>query len=151
MSDCFVFYSHELNLSVQQSGFTIYRKYKPAPEDMDRVKVGDIIRFYHKEMEAYLVAEGLFDDELLEDGKATSLLYLLSVCTSFRLTGCLSMILLFNVNENLKLYVNMNIGGVYFSFDWQNLVLDLFTDVGRLNALRICTTDKTQSFCFQYI
>ncbi|XP_048744986.2 inositol 1,4,5-trisphosphate receptor type 2-like isoform X4 [Ostrea edulis] len=59
--------SHELNLSVQQSGFTIYRKYKPAPEDMDRVKVGDIIRFYHKEMEAYLVAEGLFDDELLED------------------------------------------------------------------------------------
>lgn len=35
---------------------------------MDRVKVGDIIRFYHKEMEAYLVAEGLFDDELLEDG-----------------------------------------------------------------------------------
>ena len=61
--------SHELNLSVQQSGFTIYRKYKPAPEDLDRVKVGDIIRFYHKEMEAYLVAEGLFDDELLEDGK----------------------------------------------------------------------------------
>ncbi|XP_062567417.1 inositol 1,4,5-trisphosphate receptor type 3-like isoform X1 [Saccostrea cucullata] len=59
--------SHELNLSVQQSGFTIYRKYKPAPEDMNRVKVGDIIRFYHKEMEAYLVAEGLFDDELLED------------------------------------------------------------------------------------
>nr|XP_022345635.1 inositol 1,4,5-trisphosphate receptor type 3-like isoform X6 [Crassostrea virginica] len=59
--------SHELNLSVQQSGFTIYRKYKPAPEDLDRVKVGDIIRFYHKEMEAYLVAEGLFDDELLED------------------------------------------------------------------------------------
>lgn len=69
----FFFNSHELNLSVQQSGFTIYRKYKPAPEDMDRVKVGDIIRFYHKEMEAYLVAEGLFDDELLEDGKATSL------------------------------------------------------------------------------
>lgn len=71
-----LFNSHELNLSVQQSGFTIYRKYKPAPEDMDRVKVGDIIRFYHKEMEAYLVAEGLFDDELLEDGEATSMLYL---------------------------------------------------------------------------
>lgn len=79
LTECFLcvfFISHELNLSVQQSGFTIYRKYKPAPEDMDRVKVGDIIRFYHKEMEAYLVAEGLFDDELLEDGKATSLLYL---------------------------------------------------------------------------
>ena len=27
------------------------------------------MRFYHKEMEAYLVAEGLFDDELIEDGE----------------------------------------------------------------------------------
>lgn len=33
-----------------------------------------MIRFYHKEMEAYLVAEGLFDDELLEDGKYLMLL-----------------------------------------------------------------------------
>ncbi|WAR27713.1 hypothetical protein MAR_013417 [Mya arenaria] len=41
----------ELNLSVQQSGFT----------------VGDMVAFYHKEMEAYLVAEGLFDDVLTED------------------------------------------------------------------------------------
>lgn len=32
-------------------------------------QVGDPIRFYHKEMEAYLVAEGLFDDELIEDGQ----------------------------------------------------------------------------------
>lgn len=28
-----------------------------------------MVRFYHKEMEAYLVAEGLFDDVLTEDGK----------------------------------------------------------------------------------
>ncbi len=28
-----------------------------------------MIRFYHKEMEAYLVAEGLFDDELTEEGE----------------------------------------------------------------------------------
>lgn len=59
--------SYELNLSVQQSGFTVFRKYKPSPEDEKKVKVGDIVRFYHKEMEAYLVAEGLFDDELTED------------------------------------------------------------------------------------
>ncbi|XP_076096104.1 inositol 1,4,5-trisphosphate-gated calcium channel ITPR3-like isoform X9 [Mytilus galloprovincialis] len=59
--------SFELNLSVQQTGFTVYRKYKPHIEDDNKVRVGDIIRFYHKEMEAYLVAEGLFDDELLED------------------------------------------------------------------------------------
>ncbi|OWF52185.1 Inositol 1,4,5-trisphosphate receptor type 3 [Mizuhopecten yessoensis] len=58
---------HELNLSVQQSGFTIYRKHKPGAEDETKVKVGDVIRFYHKEMEAYLVAEGLFDQPLLED------------------------------------------------------------------------------------
>ena len=32
------------------------------------LQVGDLLRFYHKEMEAYLVAEGLFDDELTEDG-----------------------------------------------------------------------------------
>lgn len=56
-------------MSVQQSGFTIYRKYKPALGDSSKIKFGDLIRFYHKEMEAYLVAEGLFDDEVLEDGE----------------------------------------------------------------------------------
>ncbi|XP_061178320.1 inositol 1,4,5-trisphosphate receptor type 2-like [Saccostrea echinata] len=59
--------SHELNVSVQQSGFTICRKYKPSSGDSTKIKFGDLIRFYHKEMEAYLVASGLFDDELLED------------------------------------------------------------------------------------
>ena len=32
------------------------------------LQAGDIVRFYHKEMEAYMVAEGLFDDVLTEDG-----------------------------------------------------------------------------------
>ncbi|XP_052703116.1 inositol 1,4,5-trisphosphate receptor type 3-like isoform X4 [Crassostrea angulata] len=59
--------SHELNVSVQQSGFTINRKYKPVAGDQTKLQFGDIIRFYHKEMEAYLVAEGLFDDEICED------------------------------------------------------------------------------------
>ena len=35
-------------------------------------QIGDIVRFYHKEMEAYMVAEGLFDDELTEDGEFTN-------------------------------------------------------------------------------
>ena len=65
----FIIFSHELNVSVQQSGFTITRKYKPMPGDHLKLKFGDLIRFYHKEMEAYLVAEGLFDDEICEDGK----------------------------------------------------------------------------------
>lgn len=56
-------------MSVQQSGFTINRKYKPVAGDETKLQFGDIIRFYHKEMEAYLVAEGLFDDETCEDGK----------------------------------------------------------------------------------
>jgi len=29
---------------------------------------GSIIRLFHKELEALLVAEGLFDDEISEDG-----------------------------------------------------------------------------------
>jgi len=33
------------------------------------------VRFYHKEMEAYMVAEGLFDDELTEDGRSLDVLY----------------------------------------------------------------------------
>ena len=32
------------------------------------VKAGSMIRLFHKELEAYLVAEGLFDEELTEDG-----------------------------------------------------------------------------------
>ncbi|XP_053404101.1 inositol 1,4,5-trisphosphate receptor type 3-like isoform X2 [Mercenaria mercenaria] len=59
--------SYELNLSVQQSGFAIYRKYRASPEDEKKVKIGNMVRFYHKEMEAYLVAEGLFDYDITED------------------------------------------------------------------------------------
>jgi inositol 1,4,5-triphosphate receptor type 1 len=29
---------------------------------------GSCIRLFHKELEAYLVAEGLFDEEVTEDG-----------------------------------------------------------------------------------
>ncbi|KAK3095936.1 hypothetical protein FSP39_021047 [Pinctada imbricata] len=60
-------HSHEMNLSVQQSGFTVFRKYKPSETDVDKVKAGTIIRLFHREMEAYLVAEGLFNDQILED------------------------------------------------------------------------------------
>ncbi|KAL3848254.1 hypothetical protein ACJMK2_019123, partial [Sinanodonta woodiana] len=59
--------SHELNISVHQSGFIVCKKYKPVPDDDKKVKAGDVIRFYHNEIEAYLVAEGLFNYELTED------------------------------------------------------------------------------------
>ncbi len=32
-----------------------------------------MIRLFHKELEAYLVAEGLFDDEITEDGMCCAL------------------------------------------------------------------------------
>ena len=32
-------FSFELNLSVQQTGFTVYRKYKPRPDDENKVRV----------------------------------------------------------------------------------------------------------------
>ena len=33
------------------------------------------IRLFHKELEAYVVAEGLFEEELTEDGKNINLTY----------------------------------------------------------------------------
>ena len=40
---------------------------------------GSIIRLFHKELEAYMVAEGLFDDEVTEDGTYDSHLH---ICAS---------------------------------------------------------------------
>lgn len=44
-------------------------KYKFVVGDEMKLQFGDIIWFYYKEMEVYLVVEGLFDDEICEDGK----------------------------------------------------------------------------------
>lgn len=46
-------------------------------EDSTKLRAGQPIRLFHKEIEAYLVAEGLFDDEIVEDGSY-------SCCTSNR-------------------------------------------------------------------
>lgn len=32
------------------------------------IQGGSVVRLFHKELEAYMVAEGLFDDEVTEDG-----------------------------------------------------------------------------------
>lgn len=37
-------------------------------EDSVKLRAGQPIRLFHKEIEAYLVAEGLFDDDITEDG-----------------------------------------------------------------------------------
>ncbi|BFZ19740.1 hypothetical protein BsWGS_22779 [Bradybaena similaris] len=60
-------FGSELNLGVERSGFTLVRFCKENP-DLDLfVKGGSVIRMFHKELEAYLVAEGLFDDDVTED------------------------------------------------------------------------------------
>lgn len=33
-----------------------------------RLQGGSVIRLFHKELEAFVVAEGLFEDEVTEDG-----------------------------------------------------------------------------------
>ena len=50
------------------------KKYRPLPFLTGRFLIfirqgGSVIRLFHKELEAMLVAEGLFDDEITEDGK----------------------------------------------------------------------------------
>ena len=37
-----------------------------------KLQGGSIIRLFHKELEAYMVAEGLFNDEVTEDGISIS-------------------------------------------------------------------------------
>ncbi|CAD5116200.1 DgyrCDS5116 [Dimorphilus gyrociliatus] len=66
----------ELNLAVDQTGFTVVR-YSRAPkieetptslstEYEDLIKGGSVVRLFHKELEAYVVAEGLFNESLIE-------------------------------------------------------------------------------------
>ena len=46
---------------------------------------GSVIRMFHKELEAYIVAEGLFDDDITEDGKhdvVVLLYYIHKTCPS---------------------------------------------------------------------
>ncbi|XP_070538210.1 inositol 1,4,5-trisphosphate-gated calcium channel ITPR3-like [Ptychodera flava] len=57
----------ELNLSVRSSGFSLYRYDEPDLEHTDIIKAGSIFRLFHRELEAYLTAEGLFDSEISEN------------------------------------------------------------------------------------
>ncbi|XP_064599288.1 inositol 1,4,5-trisphosphate receptor type 1-like [Liolophura sinensis] len=57
----------ELNLGVERSGFTLIGSYRETSDQEKFVRGGSVIRLFHKELEAYLVAEGLFDDVVTED------------------------------------------------------------------------------------
>ncbi|KAL4234550.1 hypothetical protein ACF0H5_006191 [Mactra antiquata] len=60
-------YGSELNLGVERSSFTLIGSYREALEPERFVRGGSVIRLFHKELEAYLVAEGLFDEGVTED------------------------------------------------------------------------------------
>ncbi|XP_035825085.1 inositol 1,4,5-trisphosphate receptor type 3 isoform X3 [Aplysia californica] len=58
----------ELNLGVERSSFTLIGSYRDKHDEQDRfVRGGCAVRLFHKELEAYLVAEGLFDEAVIED------------------------------------------------------------------------------------
>ena len=77
-------FSHEVNLSVHKCGFTIYRLFHPGPEghslfvkseasistssDSSDLLAGSAVRFFHKELEAYLTAEGRLDGQISRNG-----------------------------------------------------------------------------------
>lgn len=56
---------HEINLSVAQTSYTILPHRHPVTNDEKVIKAGDIIQLFHKEISAYIAAEGAFfeDDE----------------------------------------------------------------------------------------
>nr|XP_022341731.1 inositol 1,4,5-trisphosphate receptor type 2-like isoform X4 [Crassostrea virginica] len=60
-------YGSELNLGVERSSFTLIGSYRQLQEQDRFVRGGSVIRLFHKELEAYLVAEGLFEDCVTED------------------------------------------------------------------------------------
>ncbi|XP_076449737.1 inositol 1,4,5-trisphosphate-gated calcium channel ITPR1-like isoform X2 [Babylonia areolata] len=60
-------YGAELNLGVERSSFTLIGSYRETAEQSRFVRGGSVIRLFHKELEAYLVAEGLFDEVVTED------------------------------------------------------------------------------------
>ncbi|XP_052817063.1 inositol 1,4,5-trisphosphate receptor type 3-like isoform X2 [Mya arenaria] len=60
-------YGSELNLGVERSSFTLIGSFRETLEQERFVRGGSVIRLFHKELEAYLVAEGLFDEGVTED------------------------------------------------------------------------------------
>ncbi|XP_074650375.1 inositol 1,4,5-trisphosphate-gated calcium channel ITPR3-like [Tubulanus polymorphus] len=60
-------YGSELNLGIERTGFTLIKSFKPLPGEQEFLRGGSVIRLFHRELEAYLVTEGLFDDAVLQD------------------------------------------------------------------------------------
>ncbi|KAL3860316.1 hypothetical protein ACJMK2_010455, partial [Sinanodonta woodiana] len=63
----YISWGSELNLGVERSSFTLIGSFRESLDQERFVRGGSVIRLFHKELEAYLVAEGLFDDMITED------------------------------------------------------------------------------------
>uniref|UniRef100_A0A1I8IDC1 Inositol 1,4,5-trisphosphate receptor n=1 Tax=Macrostomum lignano TaxID=282301 RepID=A0A1I8IDC1_9PLAT len=57
----------ELNLGVEQTGFTIIKSHGFSGNHEAYARGGQFVQLFHKELEAYVVAEGLFDQDVTED------------------------------------------------------------------------------------
>uniref|UniRef100_A0A1I8IHP6 RYDR_ITPR domain-containing protein n=1 Tax=Macrostomum lignano TaxID=282301 RepID=A0A1I8IHP6_9PLAT len=57
----------ELNLGVEQTGFTIIKSHGFSGDHETYARGGQFVQLFHKELEAYVVAEGLFDQDVTED------------------------------------------------------------------------------------
>ena len=52
---------------MRQSGFTLYRRHKPSDLDETFIRAGQLVRFFHTELEAYMSAEGVFGENVMEE------------------------------------------------------------------------------------
>lgn len=57
----------EINLGIQPAGLTVVKSWRPTVSEENIVRGGSMVRLFHKELEAYVVAEGLFNDVITED------------------------------------------------------------------------------------
>ncbi|CAD5118285.1 DgyrCDS6999 [Dimorphilus gyrociliatus] len=57
----------EVNLGVDYTYFSIKLHFRPSEKNEKYLRGGDIVRFYHKDLEAYLCAEGVFGESEGED------------------------------------------------------------------------------------
>ncbi|CAH1800294.1 unnamed protein product [Owenia fusiformis] len=57
----------ELNLGVDMAGFTVVKHYRPSEETDNVIRSGSVLRLFHKDLEAYVVAEGVFGEPFTED------------------------------------------------------------------------------------
>ncbi|KAI0220817.1 Inositol 1,4,5-trisphosphate receptor type 3 [Lamellibrachia satsuma] len=57
----------ELNVSLRPSRFKLFRRHKPDGHHAKMLKAGDAVRLLHRELEAYMCAEGLYDEDTLTE------------------------------------------------------------------------------------